>query len=34
VFGVALSNMLTGADPAEQLRHATESFRGVFAKNG
>jgi multiple sugar transport system substrate-binding protein len=34
VFGVALSNMLTGADPAEQLRHATESFRGVFAKSG
>jgi multiple sugar transport system substrate-binding protein len=34
VFGVALSNMLTGADPGEQLRHATESFRGVFAKSG
>jgi multiple sugar transport system substrate-binding protein len=34
VFGVALSNMLTGADPAEQLHHATESFRAVFAKSG
>jgi multiple sugar transport system substrate-binding protein len=34
VFGVALSNMLTGADPAEQLHHATESFRGIFARNG
>jgi len=34
VFGVALSNMLTGADPGEQLHHATESFRSVFARNG
>ena len=34
VFGVALSNMLTGSDPAEQLRHATESFRTVFARSG
>jgi len=34
VFGVALSNMLTGADPGEQLRRATESFRVVFARSG
>ena len=34
VFGVALSNMLTGADPAEQLHHATENFRSVYARSG
>jgi multiple sugar transport system substrate-binding protein len=34
VFGVALSNMLTGADPGEELRHATESFRTIFARSG
>ena len=34
VFGVALSNMLTGADPAEQLHHAMESFRSVLPRAG
>ncbi len=34
VFGAALSNMLTGADPAEELHRATESFRVTFAKDG
>jgi len=26
--------MLTGADPAEQLHHATENFRSVYARSG
>jgi len=31
VFGVALTNTLTGADPATELRKATEAFRPVLA---
>jgi multiple sugar transport system substrate-binding protein len=32
VFGAALSNMLTGSDPAEQLKSATAQFKPVYAK--
>ncbi len=34
VYGVALSNMLTGGDPAQQLQAATEQFKAVYAKFG
>jgi multiple sugar transport system substrate-binding protein len=34
VYGVALSNMLTGGDPARELRAATEQFKAVYAKFG
>jgi len=30
VFGIALSNMIGGADPAMELRKATESFAPVL----
>ena len=32
-FGVALTNMLGGADPAAELRKATEQFRPVLEKS-
>jgi multiple sugar transport system substrate-binding protein len=31
VFGVALTNTLTGADPATELRKATEAFKPILA---
>jgi len=33
VFGIALTNMLTGGDPAEELRKATETFKPVLANS-
>lgn len=33
IFGVALSNMITGADPAEELARATEQFRPILEKS-
>lgn len=33
VFGIALSNMLAGADPAAELRQATAAFAPVLAKS-
>ena len=32
VFGIALTNMIGGADPAEELRRATREFRPVLAR--
>lgn len=32
VYGVALTNMITGADPATELKKATEAFRPVLIK--
>jgi multiple sugar transport system substrate-binding protein len=32
-FGVALTNMLGGADPAAELKKATEQFRPVLEKS-
>jgi multiple sugar transport system substrate-binding protein len=34
VFGVALSNMLLGSDPAKELRTATDQFKQIYAKYG
>jgi multiple sugar transport system substrate-binding protein len=34
VYGVALSNMLTGGDPAKELAAATDQFKAVYAKYG
>jgi multiple sugar transport system substrate-binding protein len=34
VYGVALSNMLTGSDPAKELHAATEQFKAIYAKSG
>jgi len=31
VFGVALTNTLTGADPAAELKKATEAFTPILA---
>jgi multiple sugar transport system substrate-binding protein len=31
VFGIALTNMISGADPATELRKATEAFKPVLA---
>jgi multiple sugar transport system substrate-binding protein len=33
VFGVALTNMLNGADPATELRKATTEFQPVLDKS-
>jgi multiple sugar transport system substrate-binding protein len=33
VFGVALANMLSGADPAAELKKATEAFKPVLEKS-
>lgn len=33
VFGVALTNMITGADPATQLREATAKFQPILDKS-
>lgn len=33
VFGVALTNMISGADPATELRKATEAFKPVLEKS-
>ena len=33
VFGIALTNMIQGADPAGELRKATEAFKPVLAKS-
>jgi multiple sugar transport system substrate-binding protein len=33
VFGVALTNMLSGADPAAELKKATEAFKPVLEKS-
>ncbi len=33
IFGVALTNMITGADPAEELARATEQFRPILEKS-
>lgn len=32
VFGIALTNMINGADPATELRKATETFKPILAK--
>jgi multiple sugar transport system substrate-binding protein len=32
-FGVALSNMIGGADPAAELKKATEQFKPVLEKS-
>ncbi len=32
-FGVALTNMIGGADPAAELRRATETFKPVLEKS-
>ena len=34
VFGVALTNMISGADPATELRKATEAFRPTVGAAG
>ena len=33
VFGVALTNMISGADPAAELKKATETFKPVLEKS-
>ena len=33
IFGVALTNMIGGGDPAEELKKATESFKPVLEKS-
>ena len=33
VFGVALTNMIGGADPADELKKATDTFRPVLEKS-
>ena len=33
VFGVALTNMISGADPATELKKATEAFQPVLQKS-
>lgn len=33
VFGIALSNMLSGADPASELRNATADFEPILARS-
>jgi multiple sugar transport system substrate-binding protein len=33
VFGIALTNMIQGADPASELRKATEAFKPVLANS-
>ena len=33
IFGVALTNMIGGADPADELKKATESFKPVLEKS-
>jgi len=33
VFGIALTNMVGGADPAAELRKATEAFKPVLAQS-
>ncbi len=33
VFGVALTNMITGADPAEELAKATEEFKPILEES-
>ena len=32
VFGVALTNMISGGDPADELRKASAAFKPVFEK--
>ena len=33
VFGVALTNTLSGADPAAELKKATETFKPILEKS-
>jgi multiple sugar transport system substrate-binding protein len=33
IFGVALTNMITGSDPAEELARATEQFRPILERS-
>ena len=33
VFGIALTNMINGADPAAELRKATAEFQPVLTKS-
>ncbi len=33
IFGIALTNMIEGADPAEELKKATEEFRPILEKS-
>jgi multiple sugar transport system substrate-binding protein len=33
VFGIALTNMIGGADPAAELKKATEQFRPILEKS-
>jgi multiple sugar transport system substrate-binding protein len=32
VFGVALTNMISGGDPADELKKASAAFKPVFEK--
>ena len=32
IFGVALTNMISGGDPADELKKATVTFKPVFEK--
>jgi multiple sugar transport system substrate-binding protein len=32
VFGVALTNMLAGGDPASELKTATEAFKPIYER--
>ena len=33
IFGIALTNMIGGADPAAELRKATETFQPILEKS-
>ncbi|TGV46740.1 sugar ABC transporter substrate-binding protein, partial [Mesorhizobium sp. M2D.F.Ca.ET.160.01.1.1] len=33
IYGVALTNMIAGADPAEELKKATEQFQPVLDRS-
>ena len=33
IFGIALTNMIGGADPATELRKATAEFRPILEKS-
>jgi multiple sugar transport system substrate-binding protein len=32
IYGIALTNMLQGADPAAELKKASEQFKPILAK--
>ena len=33
IFGIALTNMIGGADPAAELKKATNDYKPIFEKN-